>query len=68
MEKIKKAIKLLENEIPLEAKYRQHKLSNNWNDHLECHIEPDWLLIYRIDYDKKELVLIRTGSHSELFE
>jgi len=68
IEKIKRVIKLLENELPLESKYKQHKLSNNWKDHFECHIEPDWLMIYKIDKNNKELILVRTGSHSELFK
>ncbi|MCU0288190.1 MAG: type II toxin-antitoxin system YafQ family toxin [Acidobacteria bacterium] len=42
-------------------------MSGNWKDHMECHIEPDWLLIYRIDRKYNELILVRTGSHSELF-
>jgi len=68
IEKIKRVIKLLENELPLESKYKQHKLSNNCKDHLECHIEPDWLMIYKIDKNNKELILVRIGSHSELFK
>lgn len=40
---------------------------SNWKGFFECHIEPDWLLIYRVNEDKEELELARTGSHSELF-
>ncbi len=50
----------------LEPKYRDHRLSGNWNDHRDCHIEPNWILIYRIE--NEELILERTGSHSELFK
>ncbi len=50
----------------LEPKYRDHRLSGNWNDHRDCHIEPDWILIYRIE--DEELILERSGSHSELFK
>lgn len=50
---------------PLAAKHRNHTLSGDWKHHRECHITPDWLLIYRIDGD--DLILERTGSHSELF-
>lgn len=50
----------------LEPKYRNHRLSGNWNDHRDCHIEPDWILIYRIE--DEELILERSGSHSELFK
>lgn len=50
----------------LATKYKDHSLSGDYNDCRECHIKPDWLLIYQIEGD--ELVLVRTGSHSELFE
>jgi len=50
---------------PLPPKYRDHRLSGRWRKHRECHITPDWLLIYRIQGD--DLILERTGSHSELF-
>ncbi len=50
----------------LEPKYRDHRLPGNWNDHRDCHIEPNWILIYRIE--NEELILERTGSHSELFK
>lgn len=49
----------------LEAKYSDHLLTGNWRGHRECHIAPDWLLIYRVE--GSILKLIRTGSHSELF-
>jgi mRNA interferase YafQ len=50
---------------PLPPKNRDHGLSGRWNKHRECHIAPDWLLVYRIHGD--DLVLERIGSHSELF-
>ncbi|MEI6614688.1 MAG: type II toxin-antitoxin system YafQ family toxin [Chrysiogenales bacterium] len=65
--KLKEIIITLEKEEHLDRKYRPHKLSSKWQDHLECHIEPDWLLIYRIDSKRKQLILVRTGSHSDLF-
>ncbi len=52
---------------PLEKKYRDHDLSGNYNGCRECHIEPDWLLIYEIYNDVLVLMLYRVGSHSELF-
>lgn len=67
MSKLREVIRKLEREEPLEKKYNPHPLSGNWKDHMECHIEPDWLLIYRIDKKYNELILVRTGSHSELF-
>lgn len=67
MSKLKEIIRKLEREEPLKREYNPHPLSGNWKDHMECHIEPDWLLIYRIDKKYNELILVRTGSHSELF-
>lgn len=52
---------------PLPEKNRDHALSGNWTGHRECHVLPDWLLIYRIDGDVLVLTLSRTGSHSDLF-
>lgn len=46
---------------------RDHELSGNWAGFRECHIQPDWLLIYRIDDDVLVLTLSRTGTHSDLF-
>jgi mRNA interferase YafQ len=51
----------------LPAKYKDHALSGNWVGHRECHILPNWLLIYRIDDEVLILTLSRTGTHSELF-
>lgn len=50
----------------LDEKYRDHSLTGNWKDHRECHVAPNWLLIYQSTED--ELRLARVGSHSELFE
>ena len=50
----------------LEPKYKDHSLSGKYQSHRDCHIEPDWILIYRITED--ELILERTGSHSDLFK
>ena len=58
---------LLVNQQPLPEKYRDHNLSGNYAGYRECHIEPDWLLIYKIFNNKLVLVLTRTGSHSDLF-
>ncbi|MCD8074703.1 MAG: type II toxin-antitoxin system YafQ family toxin [Lachnospiraceae bacterium] len=51
----------------LPEKYKDHSLSGNWVGHRECHILPDWLLIYRIEEDVLVLTLSRTGTHSDLF-
>ena len=51
----------------LPDKYRDHTLSGNYTGFRECHINPDWLLIYKVDNDILTLTLIRTGTHSDLF-
>ena len=56
--------KLVDRQI-LETKYKDHQLTGNWKDHRDCHIEPDWILIYQLTDDA--LILERTGTHSELF-
>lgn len=53
------------NEKKLDLKYKDHKLSGNFIGRRECHIKPDWLLIYKISEDK--VIFERTGTHSELF-
>ena len=52
---------------PLPDKNRDHDLSGDWAGHRECHILPDWLLVYRIEDDVLVLTLARTGTHSDLF-
>ena len=59
-------IDLLLNEIVLDEKYHDHPLSGNYVGFRECHILPDWLLIYAIDKDQLILTASRTGSHSDL--
>jgi len=49
----------------LGSQYKDHKLIGNYNGYRECHIEPDWLLVYKVEDDI--LFLTRTGSHSDLF-
>ena len=51
----------------LDEKYHDHPLSGGYTGFRECHILPDWLLVYRIDYDEVFLLLSRTGTHSDLF-
>ena len=50
----------------LEAKYRPHPLTGNWKPFWDCHIEPDWLLLYQLT--DAEVLLVRTGSHADLFK
>ena len=67
MNLLKEIIDKLANGEPLEEKYRDHALTGNWTGHRECHIQPDWLLVYRVENDVLVLTLSRTGSHSDLF-
>jgi mRNA interferase YafQ len=65
MDKFKEVVTLLVNEMTLPIKYRNHKLVGDYQGHWECHIEPDWLLVYQ--KTASEIILTRTGSHSDLF-
>jgi mRNA interferase YafQ len=65
MPKLRELILLLEEEKPLPPGYKDHPLGGELKDYRDCHIEPDWLLIYKIDGDTCHLV--RTGTHSDLF-
>ena len=58
----------LESETPLPPKNREHLLQGKYKGYTECHIEPDWLLIYKIDKKAEELYFARTGTHADLFE
>ena len=64
---LKDIITKLANGEPLDARHKDHPLSGDWIGHRECHIQPDWLLIYRIENDILVLTLSRTGTHSDLF-
>lgn len=66
LSKIKKVIRKLVNEERLEAYFKDHKLVGNYKGRRECHIESDWLLIYKLL--DTEVIFERTGSHSDLFE
>lgn len=67
--KLKKVVLKLANKELLDLKYRDHQLNNNqkYKNCRECHIEPDWLLVYRYNNEELILMLLETGSHSELF-
>lgn len=66
MSKLGEMIKKLANEEPLEPRHRNHKLKGNFKGRWECHIEPDWLLVYC--KTKTEIIFERTGSNSDLFK
>ncbi|RGF36530.1 type II toxin-antitoxin system YafQ family toxin [Ruminococcus sp. AF43-11] len=65
--RLEKIVELLANEVPLTEQFKDHNLSGNYNGFRECHIAPDWLLIYQVNNNELVLVLSRTGSHSDLF-
>ena len=65
--KLQEAVNTLANQQTLNEKYRDHNLSGDYQGFRECHIEPDWLLVYRVDNGELELFLFRTGTHSDLF-
>ncbi|MGA3055579.1 MAG: type II toxin-antitoxin system YafQ family toxin [Candidatus Korobacteraceae bacterium] len=65
MAKLRELIVLLAAGGPLPPRYKDHSLGGEWRHFRDCHIEPDWLLIYKIDGD--DLYLVRTGTHSDLF-
>ncbi|MBR6163735.1 type II toxin-antitoxin system YafQ family toxin, partial [bacterium] len=67
MSKLEKVIDILCSLKPLPKKYKDHALSGNYITYRECHIEPDWLLVYKIENNTLTLVLSRTGTHSDLF-
>ena len=68
IELLDEIIKKLAKGEALPPQNKDHPLSGNWINHRECHIEPDWLLIYHIDKDILVLTLTRTGTHNNLFQ
>lgn len=67
LEKLKKVLSILQVEQSLPESYRDHSLTGNYTGFRECHISPDWLLVYKIDNNQLILTLARLGSHSDLF-
>jgi len=63
--KLRELILLLANGEPLPPRYKDHPLSGEWKHYRDCHIEPNWLLLYKIEGN--DLYLVRTGTHSDLF-
>ena len=66
IDKLKTVIEILVSGSCLDPEYRVHPLIGGWKGCRDCHIEPDWILIYK--FEKDTLILERTGSHSELFK
>ena len=69
VDKMQSIVQRLANDEPLEPRQHDHALSGNYQNRRECHIEPDWLLIYKLDEvdGTPVLILERTGTHSDLF-
>ena len=67
IEKVTELMDLLINKKPLLPKHENHPLHGKYQGKWECHVEPNWVLIYRIDDANRKIVFYRTGSHSDLF-
>lgn len=65
--KLQKVVMILASGETLPEEYRDHPLRGNYSGYRECHIEPDWLLVYKITENVLVLTLYRTGTHSDLF-
>ncbi len=66
LDKLEVIVDLLQAQQALPSRCRPHPLRGNWAGHWDCHVGPDWLLLYR--FTNTSLTLVRTGSHSELFD
>ena len=67
LDKLTVVLKLLQNDEELPSKYKDHALTGNYIGCRECHIEPDWLLVYELINEELIILLLTTGSHSDLF-
>ncbi|MBP3763337.1 MAG: type II toxin-antitoxin system YafQ family toxin [Bacteroidales bacterium] len=67
IEELNHVIKVLASGEPLDPKYKDHALTGNFTSYRECHIRPDWLLVYRINQLVELLYLQNTGTHSDIF-
>ena len=67
VDKLGKVMEMIINEQPLPPERCNHPLHGKWKGTLECHVKPNWLLIYEIDTSANEVTFHRTGSHSDLF-
>ena len=65
LDKLEAIVDFLQAQSPLPPQCRPHPLRGSWAGHWDCHVEPDWLLLYRVT--ETELILVRTGSHDQLF-
>lgn len=68
MGELQKIMKKIEHEENLNPRLKDHSLTGNWKSHRELHVEPDWLLIYKLIPDENVVIFVRTGTHSDLFK
>ena len=67
VEELFKVIELLKNQQPLPPEKRDHALTGDYSGYRECHVHPDFLLVYKVDDSQLQLYLYRTGTHADLF-
>lgn len=68
MDLLDEVVTMLLDRVILPDKYTDHPLTGNWIGYRDCHIEPDWVLIYRVEEEELVLLATRTGTHSDLFK
>jgi len=68
IKELKTVLKVLQSQEALDEKYRDHGLGGRYSGFRECHIRPDWLLIYKVNEHELVLIASRTGTHSDLFD
>ena len=67
MDELIRVMLKIQNREQLEVRYQNHFLSGKWKGHQECHVRPNWILVYKVDDETKTIVFVRTGSHSDFF-
>ncbi|MDR1803876.1 MAG: type II toxin-antitoxin system YafQ family toxin [Treponema sp.] len=67
LDKLGEVMRMIINEQPLPPQYENHPLHGEWKDSLECHIQGDWVLVYKINDAARKVTFYHTGSHSDLF-
>ena len=68
MPRLRDVMKMLIQEIPLLPRHKNHHLHGKYQGKQECHVAPNWVLIYRIDKENRKIIFYRTGSHPDLFQ
>ena len=68
LKKVNQTLVWIRDAVDLPERMKDHSLKGNYKDHRECHIEPDLILIYRIDYELRAVIAVRLGTHSDLLE